>query len=197
VDLGYAEKEGKLFRLCPRVLQIGYAYLTSLGIAHRGQYVLERLTDETGESCSLSVLDGHEIVYVARATVQGLASIAITIGARLPAHAIAMGPVLLAGLPPNDLDDYFKTATLERFTAKTVTSETALRKILAKVRDHGYAYIAGELNDGMEVIAVPVTKAGGRVIGAISLDTGRISEELMLGDYLTQLRNAAKLLAEG
>ena len=198
VDLGYAEKEENLFRLRPRVLQIGYAYLTSLGIAHRGQYVLETLTNETQESCSLSVLDGDEIVYVARSTVPGLASIAITIGARLPAHATAMGRVLLAGLPAPELDEYFKTATLQRFTAKTVTSETVLRKVLEKVGDEGYAYISGELwDDSMEVIAVPVTKAGGRVIAAISLYTGRITEEVMLGDYLTKLRNAARLLAEG
>lgn len=197
VDLGYAEKDGNLFRLRPRVLDIGYAYLASLGIAHRGQYVLETLTDETEEPCSLSILDCPDIVYVARSTVPRLASIAISIGARRPAHATAMGRVLLAGLAEAELDEYFRTTTLKRFTPKTVTSEDALRKILGKVRDQGYAYISGELEIGMEVIAVPVTKAGGRVLAAISLYTGRIKKDLILGDYLTKLRNAAKLIAEG
>jgi IclR family pca regulon transcriptional regulator len=197
VDLGYAEKHGNRFRLRPRVLEIGYAYLASLGIAHRGQYVLETLTDEIQEPCSLCVLDPPDIVYVARSTMPRLASIATSIGTRLPAHATAMGRILLAGLPSAELDEYFRTAPLERFTAKTVTSEGALRKILAKIRNEGYAYISGELEIGMEVIAVPVTKADGRVIAAISLYTGRISKELMLGEYLTKLRNAAKLIAEG
>lgn len=197
VDLGYAEKEGNLFRLRPRVLQIGYAYLSSLGVAHRGQYVLERLMDDTGESCSICVLDGTDIVYVARAIMPGLASIAIAIGARLPAHATAMGRVLLAGLPPAELDEYFQHAELKSFTSKTITSEVALRKVLKKTREQGYAYISGELDDTMESIAVPVTKAGGRVIAAMSLYTGRITEEVMLGDFLTKMRNAAKVLSEG
>ncbi|WP_343671384.1 IclR family transcriptional regulator domain-containing protein [Paraburkholderia heleia] len=197
VDLGYAEKEGNLFRLRPRVLQIGYAYLSSLGVAHRGQYVLERLMEDTGESCSICVLDGTDIVYVARAIMPGLASIAIAIGARLPAHATAMGRVLLAGLPPDELDEYFQNAELKSFTSKTITSEAALRKVLKKTREQGYAYISGELDDTMESIAVPVTKAGGRVIAAMSLYTGRITEEVMLGDFLTKMRNAAKVLSEG
>jgi IclR family pca regulon transcriptional regulator len=197
VDLGYAEKDGTRFRLRPRVLDLGYAYLASLGIAHRGQYVLETLTSETQEACSLSVLDRPDIVYVARSTVPRLATMSTSIGTRLPAHATAMGRALLAGLPPVELDDYFRTSTRQRFTPRTVTSEPALRKLLTRVRSQGYAYIDGELEIGMEVIAVPVTKADGRVIAAISMYTGRISEKLMLGEYLTRLRNAAKLIAEG
>ena len=91
VDLGYAEKEDSRFRLRPRVLDIGYAYLAALGIAHRGQYVLEALTSETREPCSLSVLDPPDIVYVARSTVPKLATMATSIGTRLPAYATAMG----------------------------------------------------------------------------------------------------------
>lgn len=197
VDLGYAEKEGNQFRLRPRVLQIGYAYLTSLGVAHRGQYVLERLTEETGESCSLSVLDGTDIVYVARSMVPGLASIAVAIGSRLPAYATAMGRVMLAGLPPAELDTYFAMANLKRFTPKTITTEDALRTALNNTRDQGYSYVSGELDDTMESIAVPVTKAGGRVIAAISLYTARLKEAVILGEILPKMRSAAKVLSEG
>ena len=175
VDLGYAEKEDSRFRLRPRVLDIGYAYLAALGIAHRGQYVLEALTSETREPCSLSVLDPPDIVYVARSTVPKLATMATSIGTRLPAYATAMGRVLLAGLMPEELDAYFRTATLKRLTPKTIATEPALRKVIATVRTQGFAYIEGELEVGMEVIAVPV-RAGGRVVAAVSLYTGRISK---------------------
>jgi IclR family pca regulon transcriptional regulator len=197
VDMGYAEKEGKLFRLCPRVLRIGFSYLTSLGIAHRGQYVLETLTAEANKASSLSVLDGNEIVYVARSTVPGLASTATAIGARYPAHPTAMGRVLLASLPTYVLDNYFETAVLERITAKTVISVASLRRILKRVREQGYAYVAGELQASVAAIAVPVTKPGGRVIAAISLSTAGCSEQRVVREHLSMLRHAATLLSMG
>jgi IclR family pca regulon transcriptional regulator len=108
-----------------------------------------------------------------------------------------MGRVLLAGLGPAELDDYFRNTKLARFTPRTVSTEAKLRRILTEVRRHRYAYVDGEFEIGLEAIAVPVTAASGRVIAAISLYTGRITKEVMLGDYLTKLRNAAKLIAEG
>lgn len=197
VDLGYAEKEGNRFRLRPRVLELSYAYLTSLGLAHRGQYVLEMLTQETGKPCSLSVLDRHEVVYIARSTIPRLASFSVGIGERHPAHAIAMGRVLLAGLEPVELDNYFQTAKIEHLTSKTVVNKSKLRKILCQVRDDGYAYISSEFTLGLEAVAVPVTKPGGRIIAAMNIYADRISGEFMLRDSLTKLRHAAKLLAEG
>lgn len=197
VDLGYAEKEGNLFRLRPRVLEISYAYLTSLGFAHRGQYVLEMLTQETEKACSLSVLDGHEIVYVARSTIPRLASFSVGVGTRHPAHATAMGRALLASLEPAELDGYFQTAKIEHITSKTVVNKSKLRKILCQVREQGYAYISSEHTLGLEAIAVPVTKAGGRVIAAMNVYADRVGGELMLRNHLTKLRHAAKLLAEG
>jgi IclR family pca regulon transcriptional regulator len=172
VTQGYAAFDGKQFELRPRVLALGFAYLSSVSAWDVAQPFLEALVRETGESGSAAVLDGAEIVHVLRMpSVRRLMSITVKAGDRLPAHASAMGRVLLAALPAAELDAYFASARLEPITSRTVTDPAALRSILAGVRSQGWAEVDGELDIGLRALAVPVSDRDGRVVGAIALST--------------------------
>ena len=127
-DLGYVRTDGRLFRLTPRVLELGYAYLSSLSLPEVAAPHLERLVAEVHESSSMSVLDGDDVVYVARVPTARIMTVAINVGTRFPAYATSMGRVLLAALPDEQaLDAYLTGCTLERLTPRTVTSPDALR----------------------------------------------------------------------
>lgn len=172
VTLGYAAFDGKLFSLRPRVLALGFAYLSSVSAWDVAQPLLQELVRETGESGSAAVLDGQDIVHVIRMpSARRLMSITVKAGDRLPAHASAMGRVLLAALPPAELDAWFEGARLDPITARTVTDPQALRRILASVRAQGWAEVDGELDIGLKALAVPVTDRDGVVVGAIALST--------------------------
>jgi IclR family pca regulon transcriptional regulator len=172
VALGYAAFDGKLFSLLPRVLALGFAYLSSVSAWDVAQPLLQELVRETGESGSAAVLDGQDIVHVIRMpSARRLMSITVKAGDRLPAHASAMGRVLLAALPPPQLDAWFEGARLDAITARTVTDPAALRRILDGVRAQGWAEVDGELDIGLKALAVPVTDRDGVVVGAIALST--------------------------
>src|SRR4051812_26775817 len=133
-DLGYVRFDGKRFALTPRVLELGYAYLSSLSLPEIAAPHLERLAAEVRESSSVSVLDGDDIVYVGRVPTSRIMRVAINVGTRFPAYATSMGRVLLASLPEPALDSYLGRAELRRLTAHTVTDEAALRRELARIR---------------------------------------------------------------
>jgi len=170
VRLGYAAFDGKRFDLRPRILNLGTAYFSAASTWEIAQPFLEELVRETRESCSASVLDGTEIVHVARfPAARRIMSIAVKVGDRFPAHASAMGRVLLAELPAESVDRYFASARLETLTERTVTDPRALRRILEKTRKQGFAEIDGELEAGLRSIAVPLRDGGGRMLGSIAL----------------------------
>jgi len=172
VTLGYAAFDGKHFELRPRVLGLGFAYMSSMDVWDVAQPFLEDLVRETRESCSVSVLDGMEIVHVVRLpAAERLMSIAVKVGDRLPAYASAMGRVQLAALPDTALDRYFADAQISAVTEKTVTDEKKLRVILAQVRKQGYAEVDGELEIGLRALAVPISDRTGRVVASIALST--------------------------
>ncbi len=172
VALGYAAFDGKYFELRPRVLGLGFAYISSASVWEVAQPFLEELVRETRESCSAAVLDGTDIVHVVRLpAAERLMSIAVKVGDRLPAHASAMGRVLLAALPPEELDRYFADAPITAITGKTVTDRRKLRAILSTVSAQGYSEVDGELEVGLHAIAVPVRDHDGRIVGAIALST--------------------------
>jgi len=172
VTLGYAAFDGKHFELRPRVLGLGFAYMSSVGVWDVAQPFLEDLVRETRESCSVAVLDGTDIVHVIRLpAAQRLMSIAVKVGDRLPAHASAMGRVQLAALSAGELDRYFEEADIEAVTEKTVTDERKLRAILAQVKRQGYSEVDGELEIGLRALAVPITDRAGRVVASIALST--------------------------
>ncbi|MCW3007404.1 MAG: IclR family transcriptional regulator [Solirubrobacterales bacterium] len=171
VELGYVASDGRSFRLTPRVLELGYSFLSGLGFPDIALPHLERLVAEVGESSEACVLDGADIVYVARVPSTSVITLTVNVGTRMPAHATSMGRVLLAELEPEVLDRYLAETTLKAFLPRTVTEPAALREQLAKVRQAGYAIVDQELEEGLVAIAAPVHDRSGRAVGAINLST--------------------------
>lgn len=170
--LGYAAFDGKAFSLRPRVLRLGYAYLSATRVWDVAEPHLEDLVRRTGESCSAAVLDGTDIVHVIRKpSARRLMSIAVRVGDRLPAHASAMGRVMLAALPKEDRARYLAGARIEALTPKTITAPRALEAELRRVCEQGWSEVDGELDLGLRAIAVPVTDRDGTVLGAIAVSS--------------------------
>ena len=167
-DLGYVRTDGRLFALSPRVLELGYAYLSSLSLPEVAEPHLERLVAEVHESSSVSVLDGEDVVYVARVPTARIMRVAISVGTRFPAHATSMGRVLLAGLPDDALEEFLAGADLPRLTARTVSTADALRRELRRVRAQGWALVDQELEEGLRSVAAPIRDRSGDVIAAIT-----------------------------
>lgn len=194
VELGYVITDGKYFRLTAKILDLGFAYLSSFSLPKVAERFLEEVTLETNESSSASVLDGHEIVYVARVQTRRIMSVSLGIGSRLPAFCTSMGRVLLAHLPAEALEKYFKTAKFSRFTEKTISDPELLRKELNSVAKQGYALVDQELEIGLRSVAVPVFAAGARAVAAVNLGTQvtRTTKNELLQHFLPVLRKAAK-----
>ncbi|HEX7353929.1 MAG TPA: IclR family transcriptional regulator C-terminal domain-containing protein [Mycobacteriales bacterium] len=192
VDLGYVRTDGRLFSLRPLVLELGYSYLSSLGLPEVALPHMEALVATVHESSSLSVLDGAAIAYVARVPTRRIMTVAITVGTRFPAYATSMGRVLLAGLAPDELDRHLRSIEMEQLTAKTVTSEERLRAIVARVAGQGYALVDQELEVGLRSIAVPV-HVRERVVAAlnVSMHASRGSSDAARRELLPPLRAAA------
>ena len=193
VDLGYVRTDGRLFSLTPRVMELGYAFLSSLSLPEVAEPHLERLVAEVRESSSVSVLDGDDIVYVARVPTSRIMRVAINVGTRFPAYATSMGRVLVAALPDAEVDAYLRRVRLDRLTARTVPTIDALRAELGRVRDQGYAIVDQELEEGLRAIAAPVRDRTGVVVGAInvSVQASRATVESMRQDLLPPLLAAA------
>ena len=193
VDLGYVRTDGRLFRLSPRVLELGYAYLSSLSLPEVAEPHLERLVAEVRESSSACVLDGDDVVYVARVPTKRIMTVAINVGTRFPAYATSMGRVLLAAMPDEALAEYLDRVGLARLTARTVASPAALRAELLRVRAQGYAIVDQELEEGLRSVAVGVRDRAGGVLAAVDLSAhaSRTSVEAMRRELLPHLLAAA------
>ena len=159
VKLGYVRNDGREFSLRPRVLELGYAYLSGLALPEVAAPHLEELVARLHESSSISVLDGHQIVYVARVPTKRIMTVAISVGTRFPAYATSMGRVLLAALTDDELDTYLAEAAFERLTARTVTNPDRLRAIVREVARQGYAIVDQELEEGLRAVAAPIRGA--------------------------------------
>lgn len=193
VRLGYAVQDGTLYSLRPKVLALGFAYLSSSNLAMRAQPLLDQLRDDVHESCSLGVMEEDEVYYVARAEVSRIMSIALRVGSRLPLYCTSMGRVILAGLDRPAQQAYLRRTELAARTDLTVTAPAALIDILDHTAQEGYAIVDQELERGLRSIAVPVILAG-RVIGAVNIGTqaDRISMADLRSRYLPGLRRIAK-----
>ena len=171
VAIGYAGTDGREFWLTPRVLEIGFSYLTSQPLVSVARTRLDDLSRSVDESCSLSVLDGTDIVYVSRVPVRRIMRVDITVGSRFPAWATSMGRVLLAGMNASALDDYFSKVRLEALAPGTLVDEDRLREEVAKVRDQGWCIVDQELEPGLRSVAAPVTDYDGTVVAAVNIST--------------------------
>jgi IclR family pca regulon transcriptional regulator len=193
VELGYASFDGKRFALTARILELGFAYLRSLGLPEIVTPYLRRVSEALAESSSASVLEGQDVVYVARVSTRRIISVDLGVGARLPAVATSMGRVLLAHLPDAERDARLTSAVLVQHTQRTVTSRPKLRTILAEVRRRGYCLVDQELEDGLRSIAVPIIDGSGRVRAAmnVSAQANRVGLDTMKRTFLQTLREAA------
>jgi IclR family transcriptional regulator, pca regulon regulatory protein len=191
-QLGYAAAEGNRFRLMPRVLQLGFSYLSSLPFASLAQPNLVELTDQVDGSCSISVLDGTDVVYVARATARRLSRDYMSVGTRYPAHATSPGKLLLGAFSDREVTARYKNRRLEPLTPRTIDSLPKLLAELAVVRKQGWATNDQETMMGHRSIAVPL-HSGREVLAALGVgcDVARVSLDTMINDYLPILRNAA------
>jgi IclR family pca regulon transcriptional regulator len=195
-QLGYvATEDRRTFFLRPKVLELGHAYMTSSPLAASSQPILDRVSDVIHESCSMAILDGDEILYIARSSVQDrIMSIDLGLGSRLPAHCTSMGRVLLAGLPAPELADYLARVKIIAYTNRTVTSPQKLADVLDDVRRSGYALVDQELEIGLRSLAVPVHDHLGRTPAAINVgvQASRVSVADLEARVLPQLQAAAR-----
>lgn len=197
VDLGFVRFDGKRFRLAPKVLSLGYAYLSSLSLPGIAEPHLEWLVGETHESSSMSVLDGGDIVYVARVPTSRIMTVAINVGTRFPAYATSMGRVLLAGLDDAALASYLAQVVVDPLTAYTVTSADQLRAKVLEVRRLGYGLVDQELEPGLRSLAAPVRNKAGRVVAAVNVSShvSRITKEKARRQFLPPLLEAAAAIS--
>jgi IclR family pca regulon transcriptional regulator len=196
--LGYVTQQGHRFSLTPRLLDLGYTYLSTLDVASVAPPFMERVTEALHESCSVCVLDGDEIVYVARRAAKRIMSINLAVGSRLPAHATSMGKVMLAHLPPAELDAYFKAANLTRLTETTIVKPAELRRALAEVRDQGWAIADEETERGVRSVSAPIVDRSGEVHAALNVagHAARVSLHQLKKTYLPVVLEAARGISQ-
>ncbi len=193
--LGFAGAEdGTRYSLRPRMLTLSHTYTTSSTLSTAAQPIIERMSAAYRESFSVATLDGDEIVYIARTQVPArVMAVDLHIGSRLPAYCTSMGRVLLAYLPPEQLEAYLGRVDLVPHTTRTITTVEKLRLALRNVRRLGYAVVDQELEVGLRSLAVPVQAPNGRVVATVNLsgNAPRMPVFDMQTHYLGPLRNAA------
>jgi IclR family pca regulon transcriptional regulator len=194
VELGYVRSDGRLFSLRPRVLELGYAYLSGLSLPEVAQPHMEQLVAQVGESCSISVLDGDDVVYVARVSTKRIMTVAISVGTRFPAYATSMGRVLLAAQPREVRAAYLRTVVLKPLTPFTITDPAHLAVTLDSVALQGFALLDQELEEGLRSIAVPIHDRDGAVVAAmnISASARRSTPSAIRSDLLPPLQATAR-----
>jgi IclR family pca regulon transcriptional regulator len=196
-ELGYITRNGRDFLLRPKVLELGAAYLESMNIEQLTKTHLEELARTTSDSAALCVLDGAEIVYVARTSVRTLLRLEAHVGSRFPAHATTTGRVLLAGLSAERLQRYFESAKIEALTERTVTDPVKLRSLIDDCRRCGYSVVEDELAYGVIAIAVPVLDHQGRVVAALnsSSHSRRTTRTKLVRERLAMLQKVSRQIS--
>jgi IclR family pca regulon transcriptional regulator len=177
-----------------RVLKLGFSYLTSTSLPTIAQPILERITELVHESSSLSILEGDEIVYLARSSAKRVMSVGLSVGSRLPAYCTSMGRVLLAALPETELTAYLDRVDLKSLTPKTVIEKTALHEIIRRVKAQDFALTDEELELGLRSVAVPVRNRQNRTVAAINVGVhaARVSTSEMIERLLPILQESAR-----
>lgn len=196
-ELGYAATDGRMYFLQPRILNLGYAYLSTAPVPIAAQPVLEEMSEALGEASSVAVLDEGAVVYVGRAATKRIMSVTLGVGSRLPAYCTALGRVLLAHLTGEQVNSELAKVDFIQHTKHTVTSRKRLEEILAGVRQDGFALNDQELEIGLRSIAVPVRNVVGTVVAAMNVSTqaSRVSRRELVERCLPVLRGAAEKLS--
>ncbi|CAB3761667.1 Pca regulon regulatory protein [Paraburkholderia humisilvae] len=196
--LGYVEADGRLFQLTPRILDLGFAYLTSMPFWNVAEPVMEELSAQVHESCSAAVLDRTEIVYVLRVPTHKIMTINLSIGSRLPAWCTSMGRVLLSALDEATLDATLDASNLHAHTPRTVTDRHELKQVIAQVRRQGWAIVDQELEEGLISISAPIRNRQGRIIAAMNIsgNAQRNSARQMMKTFLEPLQRAAQNVSD-
>ena len=197
-NLGYVSLDGRNFQLTAKVLDLGYGYLSSLSLPEIAQPHLEVLASRVHESASASVLDGTDIIYIARVPIRRIMSVKINIGTRMPAHATSMGRVLLAGLATPDLKAMISNLEIPKYTRNTITSKSVLLQEINKVKAQGWSINDQELEYGLRSIAVPILNKAEEIIASINISTTAQSNSLesMEAMFLPELKLTARKISD-
>ena len=198
VGLGYVQADGRLFRLTPKILDLGFAYLTSMPFWNLAEPIMETLSQQVHESCSISVLDGTEIVYVLRVPTRKIMTINLSIGSRLPAYCTSMGRVLLSALDEATLDATLDASPIAAHTPRTITDKDELKKVIAQVRSQGWAVVDQELEGGLISLSAPIRNRRGQIIAAMNIsgNAQRNSAKQMVKAFLEPLQKAAQSVSD-
>lgn len=196
--LGYATTDGSRWRLRPRLLEIGYAYLASVPMWDLLREHIQALTLSLAQPSTVAVLEGMDTVYVASAAVPGVMAMAMTIGTRYPAHATAAGRQLLASLPKAELDAYLEALVPTRFTERTVVDKTELARSIVAAATAGSCLVDRELWPNIRAVAVPLHDAGSKVIAALQVccHVGEVPISTMKAKMIPALRKAAEVVEQ-
>ncbi|MFH6787228.1 MULTISPECIES: IclR family transcriptional regulator domain-containing protein [Methylobacterium] len=194
--LGYVRSDGRLFQLTPKVLSLATAYLASNSLSATLQQAVERVAAQLNEACSAAILDGDDIVFIARAGPTRRLGVGVDVGYRIPAYCSSMGRVLLGGLDEADLAAFLERIRPEPLTPQTLVDRTALRGAIHRDRERGYSLVDQEAEVGYRSLAVPVRRYDGRIVCALNAgaNVDRVAVERMLESFLPVLREAAAIL---
>ena len=196
--LGYARSDGRQFSLAPRILDLGFSYLSTVPFWKLAQPVMEDLSANVGESCSISVLDDWEALYVLRVPTRRIMSINLSVGSRLPAYCTSMGRVLLAGVTEAQLDAVLKKTPMEHYTEHTITDIPELKKVIAECRSKGWTCVYRELEEGLVSLAAPIINRHGQWIAAMNVSGHAITctQETFCERTRDAVCNAAKAVSD-
>jgi IclR family pca regulon transcriptional regulator len=197
-NLGYVHSQGRQFSLTPRILDLGFAYLSSLPLWNLAEPVMEALVEEVKESCSAAVLDGADIVYVLRIPTHKIMSVNLALGSRLPAFCTSMGRTLLAELDEPALDALLARHPPQAHTARTITDPERLKSELATVRHQGWCLVDQELEEGLVSLSAPIRDRAGRAIAAMNISgqAARTPAQHMVRQFLPRLTHAAQQISQ-
>ncbi|OYT93246.1 MAG: IclR family transcriptional regulator [Burkholderiales bacterium PBB3] len=195
--LGYVHHDGRLFQLTPRMLDLGFAYLSSLPFWNLAEPVMEALVAQVKESCSAAVLDGTDIVYVLRVPTQKIMRISLGVGSRLPAYCTSMGRMLLAGLPESELRQRLLDSQPVARTQATVVDIDQLMDRIAQVREQGWALVDQELEEGLISMAAPIKDRQGHTLAALNISgqANRSNAQVMQDTMLSPLLSASQTIS--
>lgn len=192
IELGYARARGRNFALTAKVLDLGYSYLSSTSLWSMAQPYMEEVVARTGASCSIGVLDGNDIIYVARVSPRQLMRRVVSIGSRVPAHAVAMGRIQLSQLDEGSLRDRVAGLELEAFTARTITDRPELIAAIGRDGGRGWSIVDREFDEGISGIAMAIRGRENKVIAAANLSLR--PEQIAQDEVMENLRRELSAL---